>query len=118
MKETAPIRRHIQQQIASTASRTIVEVHQLSRSLNAGILALMPEPAGANRDVPLGRHPFGPSPRSGLAIFVPDVPRRRGAGAIGTNGIVRLPASLVGVTPLVAHPANVRSDIAEDHGIR
>ena len=111
--DAAPrIGRHVQQQLAVAADRSLVEPEQGLRRLHPGVLGRAVEPAGADRHVALRRNPVGAEARA-LAELVAE--RRAGHVACAVDERPRRQRPLAA---LVADPADVRPRVAEHHGVR
>ena len=100
-----------QQRIAPHAG--VVDLEQLGERLDLRILRLAVEPAGADRDVGLARHPMA-------AAHVAAVERVERTGPAGQHpvGIEGRPAGAPRDAPLVADPAAAGASVTEDHGLR
>src|SRR5581483_7159528 len=91
--ETPVVRRHIEQQYAVAPDRLEIDVQQMGERLDLRILFFMPEPAGANGGVALGRPPD----------------RMLNAGVKRRVGFLHAPLRLVRDAVLVADPADIRA---------
>ena len=77
----------------------------------------MPEPAGPDGDIALGREPMGSMRRAGWGILFADVAGGGGAAG-GADRIVGSPAWIAGDAAFVADPTDIWADVAEDTGVR
>ena len=82
---------------------------------HARSLLRMPEPAAPNGNIALRRQPFGAMLRAGGRFLLAHIARRCGS-PIRRHRIVGRPARIARNSAFVSHPANVGTDIAEDHG--
>ena len=108
----AGIRRHVQEQHGIASDALQPYLHQFRSALR--LFGSLPEPAGTYRNIRLGRNP-------GCAVNIPlpqCVQRRRNGARAESCRIQTAPVGQPGRTPLVAYPAAVGPDVAENYRIR
>src|ERR1039458_2810769 len=107
----AAVGRQVEVEAGAPAHRLVVDVEELCGRFHPGILAGVVEPAGANGNVALSRNPVGAGTIPGIEIFAV-------ATGIAAGRVERGPARVAGDAPFVAHPARIRSGVAEHDGQR
>src|SRR5581483_1505657 len=117
MQQSATVRRHVQRKTGATSDRFEIEVHQLVRGLYAIVFLFVPEPAGADRNIALGRDPAWRIARAGVGLGRSNI-ARRSRPAMLAYWSERLPTGLACDAFFISDPADVRPDVAEDHGVR
>src|SRR5204863_2577215 len=83
----------------------------LRRRFHLAVLMPVVKPTRPDRDVTLGRHPMLPRPVATIQ------PCRVGAARHKVVAIRRRPAGLTRNAPLIAHPTDVRTCIAEEYAV-
>src|ERR1700761_773386 len=117
MNETTTVRRNVEQKTRTTAHRIVIQCEQLPAGLNLCILRLVPKPARAYGDIALGRHPELTVPGSNCGFTLLYLSRRWRA-AVGSHRRVSGPARIARDALFVPDPSDIRTDIAEQDGVR
>ena len=115
MNAAAAVRRHVQIQVGPSAYAVKVQLQQILRRPDAGILMLMPEPAGADGNIHFRGNPVLAVHGAFRAQLVAHGAGRGFRPGLQRNGGVRGPAGIARITAFVPHPAGARPHVGKNH---